>query len=706
MELSIDKVVSYNTEDFVKSAINKSYDEKVHSLLFSHLVQDEYYVRSALNYEVYLQAQQNKLDFHKDILGEEKVIEVEQTILPLEYYLIMYNNIYNAIFGRHSEIHGKIRINGLSFRNKQMLKDYFDTLITNASLESNVLQENISFDLSRFDKDEWFIKEHKDRDNIISNPVKVYKTGMKLTRFFNAIAELLSAKTHETEKLIGRFRIDPNDKVGVFISAYLPSFIKAGAIGNSCLSQGGVNEHSTFMTVGYPNVLVVHDADFSYRAWLAIDYKNKYYTLAHTYPKENFFLQLMVHTYLKSKGFTQVGAYFRFPEYMDMGAAGEFSESSIIKHNEENKESYFDYSIGLFVAYSRPQEGRVACVYSCCGCDKSSIHDFTNENGYCDDCVDNDENHFNCADCGDWTHNDYSNYDADNDEYYCNHCYSLLIQKRDEEAERDANQETEEPVELTSVSLDYSLIKNAPSNEFIGIIQQISNPEQSFVSDKDITLLSTRLSKISNHREFRIFCAITAKLRWNSGHRPKDWHPSVNQVDYPFYIGITSATNSLFYLTNSQAREDNTLKDEFYLRYYYHARNKIHGQIANENTYEIIKSTYPEYYSNLDDKHSRFYNHTFTLADAVELFGITERTTQFAFDSLETLQMCQYILGEVGYIEHVYHVNIASHSFKDDYNKTYFEINNKGKTFEFKTDDLQGKKIITKDMILALWPEK
>lgn len=707
MELLLEKKeVRYENADFTKAPSDKSYDDEVHSLLFKTLAQNEYYIRSNVNYETYIQAQNNKLEFHKDLLGGEKIIEIKNSIQEVEYYKVMFKSIMDKLVSNtYSAIINNIKINGLSFKDREMFFDYINTIFVEQVLIDNKLPENIIVDLTDVIKrEESFVRNHENRDSILANPIKKYQAGMKLTRFFVSVAELFRAKDKDMEKSIGRFRIDPNDKVGVFISAYLPSFIKAGSVGNSCLSQGGVNEHSIFMTIGYPNVVLVHDAEFAYRAWLAVDYKNKYYTLAHTYPRENFYLQLMVHSFLKAEGYTQISGYFSFPEYMDMGAAQEFRHDIKQADSLDNRDAYFDYSSSLFQNFDDPDTGRIAYVYSCSGCDKSSISSaFLNGNDYCDSCGDDEENHFNCHECGEYEHNDYSNYDEETEEYYCNHCYNRLTEERDQE-----EQSNEERPELTSVTIDYTLVKNAPSKEFYGMLPKIVEMGSKLIGPKDLQLLANRFSKISNKREFEIYAALAeaASITWMDGNKPSEWNPTINRdgVTYPFYVSITNSNGTddykIYYNRPDQAAQESKPKDEFYLRYFYLARNKIYSQFQEERPVDIMGLNYGDNW--VTSENAKYLTKNYTLADAVELFKIdNNRQTEFVFDSLETLQIGVYMLNTLGYRSSTLQ-NVLFTNYTNNYNDIYFIIDNKAKSYDYVLPEVHEKNLITKKTIEML----
>jgi len=704
MELLLEKKeVRYENADFVKAPVDASYDEKVHTLLFNTLVANEYHISTGgINYETYIEAQNNKLQFHKDLLGGEKIIEIKNSIQEVEYYKVMFKSIMEKLVNNtiYSLI-TSVKFNGLSFKDREMFFDYINTIFTEQVLVENKLPENIIVDFTDVIKrEESFIRGHENRESIIANPIKKYQTGMKLTRFFVSIAELWRSKDKDMEKSIGRFRIDPNDKVGVFISAYLPSFIKAGSIGNSCLSHGGVNEHSTFMTVGYPNVVLVHDADFAYRAWLAVDYKNKYYTLAHTYPRENFYLQLMVHSFLKAEGYTQISSYFSFPEYMDMGAAQEFREGIKQADSWDNRDAYFNYSSSLFQNFSDPDEGRIAYVYSCSGCDKSSVSsDFLEDGDYCDSCAnnENDDDYFTCARCDEREHNDYSNYDEDTEEYYCNSCHEHLLEERKEQEESEG-----EVSELTSVTIDYTLIKNAPRDQFYGMLPKIVEMGSKLIGPKDLDILSKRFSKISNKREFEIYAALAeaAGVKWMDGSVPSEWNPTIKRerVTYPFYVSLvkdSGAPYSIYYNKPDQAQEDSKPKDEFYLRYFYLARNKIYSQLENERPADIMSLNYEDTWLNAEN--NKYFTQGYTLADAVDLFKIdNNRQTEFTFDSLETLQMGLYMLNTLGY-RSVTLQNVLFTNYTRNYNEIYFVLDNKGRLYEYNLPSDIEKNTITKN---------
>jgi transcription antitermination factor NusG len=554
---------------------------------FKDVVQNFYYRPYEMNYEVFQQAFTNKKNFHKSILGDQPLITLTNSIPELEYYKAMLD----VIIGKMSEQFStyKFKINGLTFKDREMFCDYFTTLFDDQSLMQNQLTSSIVFDLSHMltQEDGWFMRRHAAAENVKQKPILKYNRGMKITRFFVSIFDTLHMKDTESEKAIGRFRIDPNDKVDVYITAYPTSFVKAGDIGHSCLSRGGVNEHAGFMAIGYPNVLLVHDGDFTSRAFLAIDHEKKYFTLAHTYPRENFYLQLMTYSFLESQGYKAVSSHFRFPEYMDFGAAQMFQ--SRVKdletdYEEKNKDAFFDYSASLLSSAS-PSSGKISYLYGCEGCDKVSVFD-TFENGYCSDCEDNDS-YFDCNDCGDRTHNDDAH--EHDGTWYCYHCYQQREEELEDEAEETVEAENDEellssntlPLEEIDLGANVSLIKNFSHEHFPSIIQYIA--ANYHFTNKDFDLISQSSVKICNPKEWYAFSNLfddTDWIKWRAGENLRGYNPVRHNNTYPYAIifdnNANSETKNYPYRVGvvSGHRDENvTSASELWIRYVYLGRN-------------------------------------------------------------------------------------------------------------------------------------
>ena len=712
--------------DYINLANIKD-DTLLHKEHFLHTVTENYwyYNQEKLNYQTYLVAQKNKLDFNYPILKDNSIIEVLNFIPPLTYYKEMYNVIISAL--NNFRIGGN-KINGLSFENFSMLKDYFSTIFTDDSLLNNELKDNLVVDLSDYVKqDNYAFRNHPDREAITKNPIKKYQKGMKLTRFFTSFLELLNVKDKDTEKTIGRFRIDPSDKVKIFISAYLPSFIKAGAIGNSCLSQGGVNEHSTFMTMGYKNVLLVHDNDFEFRAWLAIDHSLKYYTLAHTYPRENFFLQLVVHQYLKSLGYTPVRNYFRFPEYMDMGAAQNFRDDSI-ELNEENRDAYYDFSEGLFKfnSYDTPGRSRITVVYNCTGCDKTSVNPSFLEEGngeYCEACYnDSNDEYGDCSSCGERHHNDYLFYDDENEEYYCEGCRNNIEEEREErriQEEEEQNRQDEQTDEengegintnqeeisfsdvervktkLNNIDLQIgtNLVKRHTADNFYAampLIKRLPN----FITENDINILSTQRSKISNFREFTIFTTMMESIgiNWNDDSAASKFNPiKQSNLTYPYYLVVRQNSDGIWSLQYNQRGEvdGDTIQrtnSEMYLRYFYLGKNRLQLIKEGSNLYEGALSNATDLA--VDEKLS-VVQKPFSYADLHKVLPL-DRSSRVSFKDAEAYDIFMFIAHQVGFM---WNTKVplwgrAMPTLNKGFDSNYFYVvNNKGFLETYRADE-------------------
>lgn len=557
---------------------------------FKDAVQYFYYRPWELNYQVFQQAFTNKKNFHKNILGDQPLIALTNSVPELEYYETMLEVIIRKMSEHFSTFHFKV--NGLSFRDREMFEDYFTTLFDNQSLMQNQLTNSIVIDLSHMLtlEDDWFMRRHSAAENVRNKPVLKYNKGMKITRFFVSLFDTLHMKDNESEKAIGRFRIDPNDKVDVYITAYPTSFVKAGNIGHSCLSQGGVNEHAGFMAIGYPNVLVVHDGDFTSRAFLAIDHEKKYFTLAHTYPRENFYLQLLTYGFLESKGYKAVAGHFRFPEYMDFGAAHMFASRVTdleTDYEEKNQDAYFNYSKSLLSSVG-PKNGRISYLYGCEGCDKVSVFD-TFENGYCEECQDNDS-YFDCNDCGDRTHNDDA-YEHDGS-WYCYHCYQQRQEEiEDEEEEEDDNGTTDDgelsnsntlpSLEEIDLGANVNLIKNFSADHFPSMIRYIAGNYN--FTNKDFDLISQSAVKICNPKEWYAFSNLfddTDWIKWRAGQNLRGYNPVRHGNTYPYALTFDNSANDAqknypytFGVTSGRREPTVANASELWIRYVYLGRN-------------------------------------------------------------------------------------------------------------------------------------
>ena len=733
--------------DFISLPFAKT--ENIIDLHKKHFVEvvsqeyDYYNVDKNLSYETFLLAQKNKLEYNRPLLNGEYAIELINKIPELKYYQTMYGVIIRNLSGIGFGLSTKI--NGLTFQDFDMFKDYMSTIITNEALVNNSLPDNLVIDMTEKVKDTtgWFIRNHPDRENLIANPIKKYQKGMKLTRLFMSLLELFSKKDKDAEKAVGRFRINPDDKVKIYMSAYLPSIIEGGSIGNSCLSQGGANEHSTFMITGYQNVLIVHDDEFTFRAWLALDHKKKYFTLAHTYPRENFFLQLMVYEYLEAEGYKAVRNYFRFPEYMDMGISEQFEAESIEgdDENKHNKDAYFNFSKSLFGFDGNKfaNQGRIAHVYGCDGCDKSSVSpSFLNDNGYCNSCAENDEEYGYCQSCDDRHHNDYLHYDEQNEEYYCESCRNRIEEEREEEKQRQEERERAEAEEangeenggtadtdaeeihftdteqvkkrLSNIDLQVgtNLVKQHKANDFYSampLIKRLPN----IITNKDIILLASQRSKISNYREFTIFTTLMEAIgiNWSDNTTPSKYNPvKRSEARYPYYMelgGQSQNMRELMYNQTGTSDGDDIQRtnSEMYLRYFYLAKNRLQLIKDNNNIYEGALANATDL--TVEEKLS-IVQKQYSYAD-IHLLSPFEKSVKITFKDAAAYDMYMFIAHQAGFM---WNTKVplwgrAMPTLNQGFDSTYFYVvNNKGFFETYKADEgafPADTLVITKEMM-------
>ena len=714
--------------DFVSLPLAKTENIiDLHKQHFVNVITEEYHydnVGKYLSYQTFLLAQQNKLEYNKPVLGGEYVVELTNKLPELKYYQTMYGLIIRLL--KDFTFGSSFKVNGLTFQDFNMFRDYMNTIITDDSLMTNTLTENIVIDMTNLIKDNtnWFTRSHPDRENLITNPIKKYQKGMKLTRFFMSVLELFNRKDKDAEKAVGRFRINPDDKVKIYMSAYLPSIIEGGAVGHSCLSQGGVNEHSTFMIAGYQNVLIVHDNEFTFRAWLALDHKKKYFTLAHTYPRENFFLQLMVYEYLQSMGYKAVRNYFRFPEYMDMGISDQFEAESIEGDREDeskhNKDAYFEFSQSLFMFEDNKSvsHGRIAHLYSCEGCDKTSVSpDLINDSGYCESCQDNDEDYGNCEMCDERHHNDYLHYDEENEAYYCEGCRDNVEEEREEEkeAEEERRQQEAEDAEsdqedeengisadtnaeeniftdielvkkkLSTIDLEIgnNLVKKHEADNFYStmpLIKRLPN----IITNQDIALLATQRSKISNFREFTIFTTLMEAIgiNWSDNTTASKYNPVKRAgLTYSYYMVLSGADNDIRIMYNRNGKTDGDdivrVNSEMYLRYFYLAKNRLQLIKHGANLYQGALTNATDL--SVDEKLS-VVQRSFSYANFYKIMPF-EKSGRVTFKDAAAYDVFMFIAHQVGFM---FNTKVplwgrafesSPQGFAENY---YYEFNNKG----------------------------
>jgi hypothetical protein len=473
------------------------------------------------------------------------------------------------------------------------------------------------------------------------------------------------------------------------------------------------------MITGYQNVLVVHDNDFAFRAFLALDHKKKYFTLAHTYPRENFFLQLMVYEYLQAAGYKAVRNYFRFPEYMDMGISDQFQAESISSEDDENKhnkDAYFTFSKSLFTfnGNTSVNQGRIAHLYGCDGCDKSSVSPgFLNDSGYCDSCGENDEDYGNCESCDDRHHNDYLHYDEENEAYYCEGCRDRIEEEREEarQEEEERQQEAEEAdgeengasadtnaeeihftdteqvkKRLSSIDLQIgtNLVKQHKADDFyagMSLIKRLPN----IITNQDAALLATQRSKISNYREFTIFTTLMEAIgiNWSDNTIASKYNPTKTSTRYPYYMvlsgGQSESMRELMYNQTGTSDGDDTIRvnSEMYLRYFYLAKNRLQLIKDGSNLYQGALTNATDL--TVDEKLS-VVQRNFSYADFYKIMPF-EKTGRVTFKDAAAYDVFMFIAHQVGFMFNTKvplwgrAFETSPQGFAENY---YYEFNNKG----------------------------
>lgn len=667
---------------FLPSERTEKSDE-IDEQFFKYLSRE--YFNSHANYEVYHEAQALKKDYHKELLGDKYLIEVDTKSINEDLY---YDSMFASIMEKLNYVCDRIRINNLSFKNSDMFSEYIRTIFTPQSLKLNVLLEDITVDVSRI--------VSKDRVG-----VKKYVKNMKITRFLVSLFELADRKDREIEKLIGKFRIDPSDKTRIFISSYLPSFINSGLISNSCLSPDGSNAHSTFMTLGYKNLLVVHTEDFSARAWLAVDYVNKNFTLAHTYPQENFLLQITVIEHLTKMGFKPIMNYFRFPEYMDMSPAGIVSNLYVRNDNEVNKDSYHSFSASLFGDDYSVSDNTITPTYSCSSCDKSSADPrFMADGDYCQSCYENNEDQVECHSCGEYEHSDYMNYDEETDASYCNHCHERLEEEREDERRREEEEEEEQEeastgsseqddnegvisgaaekrngVRLLDINLELgtNLIRRHSASNYFNIVDSMGSNLR--MNNSDLDLLLGFSNKISNYRERLLFLTMMqrAGVNWKGGERPLHYNPG---NDYPYYIGLYKEQNAwgatVYTLLKSKDLLEGRPSSEKYIRYFYLYKNWLHTNYLNRAGDFSISN-----FQSLTEQESNswlYWRNLYTYSKFVDF----DKNITVSFENQRAYDMFRLAAHFVGYTNGSHTQNAISSEQFSNFKNQLVSLNNKG----------------------------
>lgn len=359
--------------------------------------------------ETYNEAQSIRLDYFKEITNYEMSINI-----PMANDLFHYKNMLNVMIEQLIPWSWPLEICEINQEslNETSFKLFLKNLFSELDLIDNTLNKHIEI-VYKFRNDE--VKTKK------------FPSGMKITRFFVSLGELLKSKDKDLETAIGKFRLSSEDTTSFTLSLYNPSILFGGIIGNSCLSPNGSNAHSVFINMGYKNVAILHDLAFKHRAWVFIDNQNKLYNVSRAYPYEHYLMQISAFNFFDKLGYKKVQPeHFEFLEYFDDSPAKgfHFQDSLDFEKRYNCKDTAHNYTKGLFGGY--PNE-RVAEVYACDNCDCKSVNSsFIYCNGLCYSCHDESENHFSCYKCGDYFHNDEGYYHEDIGETYCEYCHNRV----------------------------------------------------------------------------------------------------------------------------------------------------------------------------------------------------------------------------------------------------------------------------------------
>lgn len=474
--------------------------------------------------EIYTQAQQLKMEYFSELITDSFAAKLPS--IDASFY---HENMFKIVLGQvifwsssNVMINNETVTNDFEFRKK--LSDFF----TDEGIRDNRL--TTTFTIQYKQNGEW--KETK------------YPEGMKITRFFVSLFSNLQIKNRDNEKMIGKMRLDPNDYQDIYLSTYLPVFIRSGIIGSSCLSPDGSNSHGSFINSGYPNLAVVHDADFNNRAWLALDNGAKRFAIAHCYPHENHYLQIATRNYMVSKGYTEVnGSYFSFNEYIDMSSTKGL-EIEHDGHLRENKDSEHEYGDSIFKVQNYNAYKCVCDYYSCDNCDRRSMDpNFIYENGYCYECYEEQNEHIYCERCGEYIHVEDSYYDEETSESYCSGCYDDILKEREVEKLGELEGEEDSLREYVKNHFNLEIPYGVDSYFIDGYKDYITN----LITKNEFEVKLDYTFYVNKGIEYEIAMAYldACEYKWNSGHKPSEFKASFG--DFGKSVEISAYNKSLNY---------------------------------------------------------------------------------------------------------------------------------------------------------------
>lgn len=285
---------------------------------------------------------------------------------------------------------------------------------------------------------------------------RVFVKGTKMTRFFTKLSDLFN-NNYVKNNLTGQFVMQRGDNKELYLSISPYAFLKASNVG-TCISPDGCNSFTVLANMGYPNLAVVHDEDFSWRAWLYLDNKNKEFALLQGYPRENFTKQIATVLMMHDMGYTPTNpGRFIVPGYHETNSfwihdmtRGEedFSEfhrimmefyekigfsHEVFSFRKEHGEIEFNYDASVIYAkrLNDLQAGYgLVEIYECHGCGENTLY----SDDYCPSC---EEDYMYCSECDNSVYEGDTYYSEYHQQLFCAHCYSDMALDAFEEAEID-----------------------------------------------------------------------------------------------------------------------------------------------------------------------------------------------------------------------------------------------------------------------------
>lgn len=270
---------------------------------------------------------------------------------------------------------------------------------------------------------------------------KTFREGSKTTRMFNHFAENTNDYTMKT-RFVGNFQ--PQTENQTIRLAYSPwAILNAGEMSNSCVSPEGENEHSVPTALGYKNMFVAMDSNWSWRAWVFVDPATKTYVIGKGYPRESYEAQHAVMTFMRDKGYEiPNGSSFYTPEYTDQsrifanvrdGVNQEFVAHQTRRLNLPNfvreKDIEFDEGVeskhdwqGYINSDQENIDKTITLVTQCQWCDRTTLWgDGEDWCGYCDEGA-------RCESCDDVLYYESEQiYSPRRNEVLCFSCYKSLV---------------------------------------------------------------------------------------------------------------------------------------------------------------------------------------------------------------------------------------------------------------------------------------